>query len=351
MANETVITSRPSLPIRPVVKVTIAPPRPPSLPGGETGIAPPRAPGATPRVPASQAQPKEAARTAEIERRRAALAGSGVGDPKSTIEMILTGAKNTAKALPLIIKKYWWLILIAGGVWIFCQSFDPVVWGNKTPKLRGFYNAIKPGVDFLVFLTAAYNGWVAKSVYGLVILKIFVPLVQRIRADGFKPVMDSFKAVVPGIRSSWTVSGDLSLSLFIFTTGTGVALTNLLSGNNSYTRCIASVALALSMVKFLSDSKKSMPFMATRVVSKDIFKTLRKENPVKNHHIFVAITGVMAGLSTSIIFALMVLQRGTPGPIEFAGYWLGLAAIVAGIVLYFVKVKGKQSSGQSAKQV
>jgi len=353
MSSETTITSRPSLPVRPVTKVTIAPPRPPSLPGAKTRIAPPRVPGTAPHLPASQL--KDPAKTAEIERRREALAGSGVGDPKSTVEMILTGAKNNARALPLIIKRYWWLILIVGGVWIFCQSFDPEIPGikgiNNPRLLKSFYNAIKPGVNSLVFLTAAYNGWVAKSVYGLVILKIFVPLVQRIRADGFKTVMDSFSSVVPGIKSSWAASGDLSLSLFIFTAGTGVALTNLLSGNNSYTRCIASVALALSMVKFLSDSKKSLPFMAARVVSKDIFKTLRKENPVKNHHIFVGITGVMTGLSTSIIFALIVLQRGYPGPVEFAGYWIGLAAIVASVVLYFVKARGKQSPGQSAGQV
>ena len=121
-------------------------------------------------------------------------------------------------------------------------------------------------------------------------------------------------------------------------------MTNFLSGNNSYTRCIASVALALSFVKILADGKTGLPFLSSRVVSKDVFRLFKKNTPVKNYHVYLCLTGIMTGLATSIIFALIIFNQGFPGVFEFAGYWIGLVAIAAGVVLYFVQIRGKQTA-------
>ncbi len=332
MSSEAIITSRPTLPVRPIAKVIIAPPRPPSLPGarpvGKTAVALPRVPGA-PRVPA-QTQPGDAAKAAEIERRRVALAGSGVGDPKSTIELVTTGAKNTARAFPILIKKYWWMALILGGLWYVLMTVN-------TSSLP-----MQPVADFLVFLTAAYNNWIAKSVLVLVVLKVGVPLFRRIKAEGFGKVMESFQSVGPGLKKNWAETGAAAISLFVVALGIGLALSNFLSGNNSYTRYLASLALAFSMVKTLSEGNKAMTFTASRVVSKDVFKIFGKPSPVRNHHIYLSVGGVMAGLAGAAVPALLFFF-GVAGvrmsPVyENICYFMGGAVVVIGAGVYFVKV-------------
>ncbi|GEM_PF-1885646 len=332
------ITTPPRLPVRRTAHPVLEPPKPPLLPGMK-----PVKPGTVgaPRPPSAGLSKPAETREQEIARRQKALAGSGVADPKSTIELVTTGAKNTAKAFPILIKKYWWLALIIGGLWLFLMTFDAGTWGNQHPGMRGFFNAIKPVADFLVFLTAAYNNWIAKSVLVLVVLKVGVPLFRRIKAEGFGKVMESFQSVGPGLKKNWAETGPLAVSLFVVALGVGLALSNFLSGNNSYTRYLASLALALSMVKTLSEGNKAMTFTASRVVSKDVFKLFGQHSPVRNHHIYLGAGGVMTGLAGAAIPALLFFF-GVAGvrmsPLyENICYVMGGAVVVIGAGVYFAK--------------
>lgn len=319
--TQQIINTPPKLPVRRTSRPILEPPMPPFLKTFNPNAI------ASPKPPLAEA--KAETREQEIARRQKALAGSGVGDPKSTVELIKMGAKNTAKILPVLIKKYWWIALIVGAVWFFLMTVD-------TSRLP-----VQPVADFLVFLTAAYNNWVAKSVLVLVVLKVGIPLFRRIRTEGFGKVMESFQAVGPGLKKSWVESGIIAVSLFVVTLGVGLALSNFLSGNNSYTRYLASLALAFSMVKTLSDGSKAMTFTATRVVSKDIFKWFGKHSPVRNHHIYLGIGGVMTGLVGAALPAFLFFF-GIAGvrmsPVyQSVCYSMGGAVIVIGAAVYFVK--------------
>jgi hypothetical protein len=47
------------------------------------------------------------------------------------------------------------------------------------------------------FSDSRWNNWVAKSIYVVIIFKVIMPLVLRIKKEGFRRVYNSFKSVVP----------------------------------------------------------------------------------------------------------------------------------------------------------
>jgi hypothetical protein len=293
---------------------------------------------APPKLPsAAVSQPAAIAREEEVARRREALAEAGAGDPKSTVTMMATGLKNSVKTVPLLLKKYWWVALIIAVGWLLLAIWEPVSLSAKYPALSGVFNVLTPVIGFLIVITAAYNNWVARSIYALIIFKVGIPLVQRIRSEGLGSVMKSFASVIPGMKSNWTECGTRALVLYIGMLGIGLAFSNFLTRNNSSDKVLVSIALAISLVKNLSDGKKSMPFMASRVISKDIFKLFKKDNPVKNNHIYLGIGGLMAGLLGAIV--LMLLRNLPQG--DFLGYYLGALVFVVGVTLFIVKARAK----------
>ncbi len=338
MTAENFINTPPSLPVRRPANPIIAPPRPPLPPGAKplsnTISAPPRPPSA------AIAPPKIKPREAEVARRREALAEAGTGDPKSTASMMGTAIKNSAKSIPLLLKKYWWLALIIGVGWLLLAIWEPIGLAVKYPALRGVINFLTPIIGVLILVTAAYNNWVARSLYALIVFKVGIPLVQRIRKEGIGPVFKSFASVVPGLKSNWSECAVNALPVYIGMVGVGLALSNFLTRNNSSDKVLVSIALAISLVKTLSDGKKSMPFMATRVISRDIFKLVKKDNSVKNHHIYLGIGGVMTGLLGAIV---LMLTRNLPQG-DFLGYFLGAAVFIGVVVVYFVKARKKATA-------
>jgi hypothetical protein len=273
-----------------------------------------------------------------VERRRAALAGTGIGDPKNTGELLRISARNMTKAIPLLIKKYWGVGLIMMAGWLFLMTFNEYAWSLQVPAMAPVFRMIAPLVGFLIFITAAYNNWVAKSLYVLIIIKVFIPLFRRIKTEGLARVVDSFRAIAPGTTKSWEESSPVSASILVMLIGAGLAFSNFLTRNNASDKVLVSIAAALSLVKVLSDGRTSIPFMSCRVISKDFFKLFRKVNPVGNPQIYLGIEGLGAGLLCSII--LMELK----GPLGDTiggnlGYFAGAGLLVIGIVFAIVQAQ------------
>ncbi|MDD4874230.1 MAG: hypothetical protein PHE15_04575 [Dehalococcoidales bacterium] len=335
MTTENIISTPPVLPVRQPAAVTIPPPKPPTLSGvkpiQEKIISPPVLPSAVTTKPPAKSKQEEVAH------RRKTIAEAGSGDPGSTAAMLVTGFKNTARTIPLLIKKYWWIALVIVAVWTLAASWDPLLLTLRYPSLSGLIDFFSPIVTFLVFITVAYTNFIAKSIYALIVFKVIIPLVQRIRKEGFVIVIKSFSSIIPGIKSNITECGISGIPVFVSLLGTGLISSNFLTGNNRGSGVLVSIALALSLVKALNDGKTSTPFMASRVVSKDIFKLLKRSNPVKNNHVYLGISGFMTGLLGSMI---LMVTRGLPQG-DFLGYYIGVLVLLAGIGLYFIKTKAK----------
>lgn len=275
------------------------------------------------------------------------LAGLEPGDPRSTLHLLRIAASNTATALPKLVKRHWWQLLILAAGWVVLMTVD--IWRLKMsyPRWMPLWNLLGPILSLLVFLTAAYNNFVAKTVYATLLFRVGLPMFQRLRREGWHHVAAGFRSLVPSLKENWSQAGVIARALFIAFAGIGLAFSNFLTRNNMIDKYLVSFVLALSLIKALGDGSRSIPFMTARVAGKDFFSLMRRPSPVRNHHLYVSISGVVAGLLGA--FVLAFIARGLGGIGGKAGYLLGVVAVLAAIALHLAG--GRPGSATKAERL
>lgn len=252
--------------------------------------------------------------------RRMELQGLEGGDPRSTYHLLRRGFRNVLKNLPLLLRKYGYFVPVVLMGWTILGTLN-------TYRMPAFIGNI---VMLLVFLTAAYNSFIGKAVFGTLVIRVIIPMGRRIRREGFGKVSGEFKTLIPNFRTNWSAVGARSLGLLVLFAGSAAFISNFLTRNNAIDKIAVSLVIAVSLIKALSDGPRSIPFMTSRVVMKDIFVLLGKPSPVRNHHIYVAISGLVLGFLCSLPLSVLRKSMG-----ENIGYILGMLAMVAGIALLF----------------
>lgn len=317
------------------LRMTVPPPAVPLKRLKEPLPAPVPPPAAAEAMHTAQ-KPKEAPRKKE---RRMELEGLEGGDPRSTVHLLKLGIRNTAAALPGMIKKYPWVLPLVLFVWTVLGTFDAYKLAMSMPSLAGFWMSLNKLVLLLVFLTASYNSFIGKAIYGTLVLRVGLPLFRRIRKDGIGKVSNEFKSLIPDLKTNWAMVGAKSVGLLVFFAGSGAFISNFLTRNNAIDKVAVSLAIAFSLMKALADGHRSLPFMTGRVVMKDIFVAMKKPSPVRNHHIHVAIGGLITGFLCCLPLAVLRKPLG-----ESIGYQLGALAMVVGIGL--IIALGKKTANE-----
>lgn len=302
--------SPPVIPLFKIKENLVAPVAPPSLPG----------------IPKTEAVKKEK------KERRMELVGLENGDPLSTYQLAMLGLKNAISTVPKLVIRYWWQILTVFGIWYFLEYFDVFKFSTNYPTLTPLWIFISKFILLIIFITASYNNFVAKAVYAAILIRVGLPLIGRIRSQGFTNVINEFKNIGPDLKKNWALAENTALSLLIGFLGMGAFVSNYLTRNNRIDKIAVTLALAIALMKALSDSPKSLPFMVSRVVMKDFFVMLLKPSPVRNHHIYVAVSGLNLGFLCSLPFAYLSSHTS-----DNIGYIVGVIAFIAGVGLFFVK--------------
>lgn len=213
-------------------------------------------------------------------------------------------------------------------VWTVLGSFNAFRLMSSMPSLTPLWLFLDKIVLILVFFTASYNNFIAKAVYATIVVKVGIPLFNRIRKEGIGKVSTDFKTLVPNLKSNWELTGGKSLGLLVFFAGSAAFMSNFLTRNNAIDKIAVSLAIAFTLMKALGDGPRSIPFMTGRVVMKDIFVAMHKPSPVRNHHIYIAISGLVTGFLCSLPLSVLRKSMG-----ENIGYLLGTLAMVVGIGL------------------
>lgn len=76
---------------------------------------------------------------------------------------------------------------------------------------------------------------------------------HRIRSQGLAKVVSDFRKLVPGFKESWAKTGALAFALVVGFTGVGAFISNYLTRNNRVDKIAVSLALAIALMKALSD--------------------------------------------------------------------------------------------------
>jgi hypothetical protein len=269
--------------------------------------------------------------------RRKELAGLEPGDPLSTYHLLMRGINNVRGILPKLLIKYWWVALVVIGVWTFLGWFDAIRLAMKYPQMAGLFMGFEKLILFIVFITAAYNNFVAKAVYATIMIRVGLPLIRQIKSEGMTKVLNDFKKVIPDFKANWAETGPVGISILVSMVGSALIISNFLTRNNVIDKIAVSLALAMALLKALNVGSKSLPFMTGRVVSKDISMMFLKPSPVRHYHLYVAISALAVGFFGALPLSFMRITQSYYDP---TGYILGGIAIVAAVPLYFV-TRGK----------
>lgn len=271
--------------------------------------------------------------------------GLDPGDPRSTVQLFRRGIGNVARTLPPILQRYAWVLPVVLLVWTLLGSFNAYRLMSSVPALTPLWVFLDKIVGLLVFLTAAYNNFVGKALYGTLFFKVILPLLRRMRREGVVKVGGEFKSLLPNLLVNWSAVGTRSIGLIIFFAGCGAFVSNFLTRNNAFNKTAVSLAVAFTLMKTLSTGSRSIPFMTGRVVMNDVFAALKRPSPVRNQHLFIAISGLVLGFLSSVLLALLRSSMG-----DNIGYILGAIAMAAGIVLFFV-LKSKKAEENTDAQI
>jgi hypothetical protein len=243
----------------------------------------------------------------------------------STGKMLKSIVKNYVRSIPDVALKFLIFIVLLGGSYLFLMTVQ--TWTLPGP--------IVTVVSVLIFLTASWNNAVAKIVYISLILTTGRYFFKRFKKEGVKPVVSEFKSVVPRVKENWSELKDKALWLFLCFGGIGMALSNYLSRNNKIDKYVVSLMLAISLSSTIAKGAQNLSFLFYRVVTRDIAKLFKHPDAVNNAHITIAYAGAAAGLLGAAVFAVI----GGAAQSAFTdnmGYFLGGAAVVAGIALMIV---------------
>jgi hypothetical protein len=147
--------------------------------------------------------------------RRMELQGLEAGDPRSTVDLLKLAFNNTVRSLPPVLRKYGWLIPIILVIWTSLGTFSAYKMMFSMPALAPLWMFLDKIVLILVFLTASYNSFVGKAVYAAIIIRVIIPLIRRIRREGFAAVRRNFASLVPNLKINWSAVGRSSTGLFL----------------------------------------------------------------------------------------------------------------------------------------
>lgn len=249
-----------------------------------------------------------------------------IWDSPNTIVFLWRMLKQNIKNIPNYIKRNLIAIITMSIIWLILM-----VWPTyRLPKI----------FMILVFLSAAYNNWVAKIMYYIVMTRTIIPMIKKIKKDGPKDILDNIMKTPRIILENFKARGVAAHTVIIIFTGIAIAVSNYLMRNNKIDKYFICLMVGFGLYKAMSEGPKSVPFSFGRIVTRDIFRLMVKESPFDNKLLYVAIAGLAIGFSAGAL-AISLFCRNFGNLSDYAGYITGGVLIFIGIMYGVINGKGK----------
>ena len=244
-------------------------------------------------------------------------------DPDSTIHLIGMVLRRLGPSVMASLPRM--AVTLTG---IFALNL--VLMTARTERLPGPVAAI---VSLLIFVTGAYTSVIPKTFFWVLVLTFGRSMLNRVRTDGFDSVRHELTALRPTLSAAWARLETHAMRVAMMGAGVGLILSNFLSRNNRVDKFAPAIALAAAIINGLGTGTSSTVFMFARTVSKDIWRMLRKPNPVTNDHVYVFMAALAAGL---LVNGLLGLTKS-----DYIGYITGVAALVCSSAIGITGKRGQ----------
>jgi len=266
-------------------------------------------------------------------------AGDGSDDPANTLQLAIGIIRYNIKKIKNTIKRGWILYAVMAVVWLIFMTL-------KTYTLPAPLKAIS---FVFIFLSSAYNNFVAKILYLKVFSKDIIPLFKAIKNKKTSKYFEGFKLVPGKIGMAWKEKKRTGTAAFLSFLGISIAIGNFLMRNNRIDKYFICLMLAYSMYRGISQGNRAIQYITGRVVSKDIFGGIKKNNPFDESLITLSLSGIMCGFGVGSFLMSQMWRRLPYIVADYTGYIVGGFVLFAGIIV--AVVAAVKSRGKNAQNI
>jgi hypothetical protein len=241
--------------------------------------------------------------------------------PEGFLNLVTHIITSNVKNLPKFIKKNWiWLVSII--VLWFVLLLIPTY---RLPRgISGFFS-------FLIFITAAYNNFVAKALYLIFVNSTAIPIYNEVKDNGLLSTLNRYKKAFEIIVNSFKRLQLKAIPIFLYGFGLALLISNFLSRNNKPDKYLICLITGFMFFRSLSQGLGSISIKLFKSVSADTLKILKINSTISNSFVYILFSGFSAGFAGAIISSFLYGLLG-----DYTGYILGAFFIVSAIVLTFV---------------
>lgn len=219
----------------------------------------------------------------------------------STVTGILSrNVKNLPRFLP---RNFIWVGVLAG-LWLLLHSYPT----HKLPAVG----------SLLVFLTAAYNNFIAKALYIGAVNTVIIPRIAQARELGIGKVFGAYARLAGPVTRAFGLLGMKAIQVGLMSLGAGIAISNALTRNNATDKYFICVLSAFWLLDALTQGAGSMPVRLFRAAYRDITK-----RAPTYELIYASFTAAAVGLLLGFL----------PGMIGSRSYWDYKGYIIGAVVM------------------
>ena len=248
---------------------------------------------------------------------------------ESVLQVLGEIVRTNLRSLPRFVARNGPWMLPVAVLWILLSSAPALTVMQLPSPVRALFSAA-------VFLTAAYNGFVAKAAYLGIVSNVVLPMVRDSRRLGLGSALNGrllkYARTFKILENAYRRLRANAMRTFLTWLGVGFAVANFLSRNNKidkYLVCfMGAVGILEAMARGLSDPTvrvmRALLHDASRLTGGGANRLVSVEE------VLVSMAGAAAGLAGSITFAFLNMTNSFWDP---TGYIAGAVCIGAAMAL------------------
>lgn len=232
--------------------------------------------------------------------------------PEQGLAGLLKGlVSRNVRHLPRFILKNGLWIAALSALWVLLHSYP-------THRL--------PGIgSLLVFITAAYNNFVAKALYIGVVNTAVLPAIKKVREDGAKELAERYSRTARATLRAFALLGPLgAVRTLLLYGGIGLVLSNALTRNNATDKYLICILTAYWLFDAMSQGMGNMVIRVFRAGYRDLFRqgaTLE------------TVYAALASTSVGLLLGFVPGNIGSRSYWDYKGYLIGALCIAASLAI------------------
>ena len=196
-----------------------------------------------------------------------------------------------------------------------------------------------PFAGLIIFLTATYNGAIAKAFYIGIVSGTLIPIVKQLKQGQWPQLISKYRQVISIIKQAMSFRQKETLPNLLLFGGAGLAFSNLLTRNNGIDKYFICLLLSFSIFHALSRGTRDMVVRLFSAGYSGILSLFGKSKRPSLKLIYLALSGFALGTSLNFIPGFFKQNWTEPH-----GYIFGGILMAAGVVLLMSKGKSHENT-------